>query len=541
MRALRWVWLVCLLGCRHYPSKEAPSAPADTGEIPEAETGHTGTEPEHTGRADTGNPPEPADSDPSSSTPSGVRPGPDTCDPLVGNTPSYDTGTDTYACDSGAELPERNVCLALDQRAEELGLIQVSAVINERRGAPLDWDLDAGRDLSGDAQPDVVLTDCRNALVFDGPLVGSLSAAEAGQVVSVVAPDCGCDDIGAVQAGDADGDGYEELLVTARSNAEVALVAGPVGSGPAASSAVAWFDGIGELDPVAPAAGDLNGDGLADLLFERDRRAVTEHTVLLFASPHMGAFSAVEATASIYVEDYLNGAVTQPSSGGDIDGDGLDDLVVTANDGHVTVKVFYGPIAGDLHIDDADQSYISNLSVGCSIGDNGSELVGDNGAKLIGDTDGDGRTDLIVNETCYHSYFWGHWYVFHAPTATSSELYTDLFIRVGEVDILSAGWLGDTNADGIDDLLVGLREYNAAGAAFVVQSPLEGGYYVDGDEGLTNEVFSPAGLTLRGAASSLDIGVDLSGAGDQNGDGYADLLISGPGEDTVVWLGLMGP
>lgn len=537
MRALRWVGLICLLGCRA-PSKEVPAA--DTGATPDSDTGHTGPEPEHTGRADTGNPPEPADSGSGSGRQEGIRSTPDTCDPLVASTPTYDTGTASYACDTGEALPERHACLGLDQRAEDLGLIQVSAVINERRGAPLDWDIDGGRDLSGDGHPDAVLTDCRNALVFDGPLEGSLSADEAGQIVNLVAPDCGCDDIGAIQTGDADGDGYEDLLVTARSNDEVALVAGPIVSGPASSSALAWFDSPMDLDPIAPAAGDLNGDGLADLLFERYKRETSKHTVLLFAGPHTGAFRASDAEAQIYLDD-ASGGVTQPSSGGDMNGDGVDDLVVTISGGYGSVRVYYGPVSGNHEVEDADEAVYSDAAFGCAIGDNGSELVGDNAAKLIGDIDGDGRAELISNQTCYHSYYWGNWRVYQAPTGTGSGLVCNLAVGVGEFDMLTAGRLGDANADGIDDLVLGLREFESGGAAVVLPSPLEGTYYINSKDGLTDGDFLPFGLTLRGADASLAIGVDLSGAGDQNGDGYADLLISGPGEDTVVWLGLMGP
>lgn len=539
MRALRWVGLICLLGCRA-PSKEAPAA--DTGATPDSDTGHTGPEPEHTGRADTGSPPTPDDSGSGSAWQGGIRSTPDTCDPLMASTPTYDTGTATYACDTGEALPERHTCLALGQRAEELGLIEVSAAINERRGAPLDWDIDGGGDLSGDGQPDVVLTDCRDALIFDGPLEGSLSAGEAGQIVNVVAPDCACDDIGAVLAGDADGDGYEDLLVTARANAEVTLVAGPIASGPVTASALAWFDGLMDLDPVAPAAGDLNGDGLADLLFERDKQVTSKRTVLLFTSPHAGVFWASDAEAQIYLDDE-SGGVSRPSSGGDMNGDGIDDLVVTTSGGYGSVQVYYGPVAGSREVEDADAAEHGNAGFGCEIGDRNSELVGDNGAKLIGDTDGDGRADLILNQTCWNDYFWGYWQVWHAPTSTSSGLVNSLGIRVGDFDVLTAGKLGDTNADGFDDLLLGLREFESGGAAFVLQSPNDGQIFIDSEEGLMDyDVdFFPTGLTLRGAASSLDIGVDLSAAGDQNGDGYADLLVSGPGEDTVVWLGLMGP
>jgi hypothetical protein len=96
-----------------------------------------------------------------------------------------------------------------------------------------------------------------------------------------------------------------------------------------------------------------------------------------------------------------------------------------------------------------------------------------------------------------------------------------------------AGWsvaiVGDTNADGYDDALIGANQADSvasnSGAAYLVLGSA-----------------TPASGSLSGAAARLDgllvgdkVGQSVAGAGDVNGDGMADLLV---GSDLVNASGL---
>ena len=87
--------------------------------------------------------------------------------------------------------------------------------------------------------------------------------------------------------------------------------------------------------------------------------------------------------------------------------------------------------------------------------------------------------------------------------------------------------VGDTNGDGLEDLLIGASGQDAAGAS------TGAAYLVLGDETRPSGLVSLADADAKvwGAASS-NAGNSLSGAGDVNGDGYADFLVGAAMNDT---------
>ncbi len=77
---------------------------------------------------------------------------------------------------------------------------------------------------------------------------------------------------------------------------------------------------------------------------------------------------------------------------------------------------------------------------------------------------------------------------------------------------------GDVNGDGYDDVLVGASGYDGAGSAGRAY------LYLGAADGLE----TTAAATITGGANEL-LGTSVAGAGDVNGDGYADVLIGSPG------------
>jgi len=107
----------------------------------------------------------------------------------------------------------------------------------------------------------------------------------------------------------------------------------------------------------------------------------------------------------------------------------------------------------------------------------------------------------------------------------------------------SVGKAGDVNKDGIDDVIIGAWQAdpptsrNNAGMAYVVfgRSYTSGAAsYANVDLLSVNAGNSPLGFPIRGAAAGDNAGYSVSGAGDVNNDGVADVIIGAWTADALV-------
>jgi hypothetical protein len=211
---------------------------------------------------------------------------------------------------------------------------------------------------------------------------------------------------------------------------------------------------------------------------------------------------------------------------GDLDGDGLDDLVIgspasnSANPWAGAVHVFVGAQTGVVPI---------GTATGIRTGEAAEDWAGHSIASGC-DFNNDGQDDLVVGA-------WGHdtagaasgrVYVLEGPIVGTSSLSTATAILDGESPGDWAGWsvacAGDVNGDGFDDLLVGAyRDDTAstdAGAAYLILGPIVG-----------TASLSTADAKLVGVAHHDYAGFAVAGAGDVNGDGFDDLLIGAESAD----------
>jgi hypothetical protein len=113
-----------------------------------------------------------------------------------------------------------------------------------------------------------------------------------------------------------------------------------------------------------------------------------------------GAASIRTADAIIQGEAPADSVGHSVSGGGDIDGDGHVDLLISASandragDGAGLVAIFYGPVSGSFTVADADA-----LLLGEAAGDDAGAT-----ATPAGDTDGDGAEDLLVSGSFHSGY-----------------------------------------------------------------------------------------------------------------------------------------
>ncbi len=97
----------------------------------------------------------------------------------------------------------------------------------------------------------------------------------------------------------------------------------------------------------------------------------------------------------------------------------------------------------------------------------------------------------------------------------------------------SVAGAGDVNGDGFDDVVVGVPKANINGNSNCGISYIIFGSNTSTAEVKTNSINGANGFALFGSAVGQLLGSSVSGAGDINGDGYADVLIGAPGVDVV--------
>ena len=150
-----------------------------------------------------------------------------------------------------------------------------------------------------------------------------------------------------VSGGDADGDGYGDVLVAASGHGEfdvgaVYLVRGPISANDGYGGGeldLKWADAklTGEDHVASVRGGDLNADGLTDIVV-----GAPEHDEP--SDANIGAvyavFSPVSGEMSLEESDYrLLGAAAGDNAGlvdlGDFDGDGRDDIAVGASEAYI--------------------------------------------------------------------------------------------------------------------------------------------------------------------------------------------------------------
>ncbi|HEY5657225.1 MAG TPA: integrin alpha, partial [Myxococcota bacterium] len=299
-------------------------------------------------------------------------------------------------------------------------------------------------------------------------------------------------------AGDVNGDGYADIIVGAHqydaglnpedSNEGAAFVflgsaAGIVGSNPAtahaqieANQASAW------LGIAVSGAGDVNGDGYADVVVGAERfdsTEVDEGAAFVFLGSAAGIVGSNPATAHAQIESNKADARlgNDVSDAGDVNGDGYADIVVGAYlyDAGVTNEgaafVFLGSAAGIVGSgpDTAHAQLESNQD---------SALLG-SAVASVGDVNGDGYADVIAGAPYYEAGqpFEGAAFVYLGsasgiadgdPTTAHAQIEPDQSGAELGVSVASAG---DVNGDGFEDIIVGAHRYDAGevdeGAAFV--------------------------------------------------------------------------
>jgi len=386
--------------------------------------------------------------------------------------------------------------------------------------------LSALGDTDGDGITEMVATDGETTMVLSNLPANAGGAVSGTSVADLTISGQGCGTVGAI----ADTSGAVQLLTgdwcalgmegqvdvrDPRTGSVVATYTG--GSGGALDFFGQALPALTDPGPAVLSSDFTGGDGLADLVVGVPRRYDWEGVVAIFAAPLTGG---TLDSADILLESGLDGGESEignnVASGGDLNGDGLDDLIVsrtffTNSYRPADVLVLDGPLPTG--------SYTArDLSIGRVYVD---QSISYTSTQPGGDLDNDGYGDLLVSDHSFSDTD-DRVAVFLGPIANDMELGSAAASIQGDgIGFEPSYRVGDLDGDHLPDLVVGAPEGRTSG----------------GDSaGVVNILYGPIPTGTLGA-SDMDARIEGGHAygyagqgvvvvGDIVGDGAAHLILT---------------
>ena len=387
--------------------------------------------------------------------------------------------------------------------------------------------------IGGIDEPNLVPVASGAVMVVSGPTTGSITV---NRPYAYLYGETFGDDAGAAVSGpmDLDGDGVPELLIgapghdtAARNSGRVYLAELTAGLGELATVSLWQADGLYDYDELGSSVllgADLDNDHRKEAVLGapgNDDEGAESGAVYLFEMPLAGGVDVSAAAVTIRGDVHDRLAVLPPRAA-DVDGDGVDDLVVGGwgmeGDDHVTggVAVFLGPIRSDRYVASADAIFRGEAT---------DDLTGS--VLDVRDIDGDGTADLLTGGPGSDStgVDAGAAYLVLGPLDTTGSLSAADAVMYGEDpgDALGTGVAGvDLLGTTPSAVLLGApgRDTGGSGTGTVYRfNHLSAGTFSAAD----------ADAHYDGANVDAATGGSIVNIGDTDGDGYDDAGITATG------------
>ena len=384
-------------------------------------------------------------------------------------------------------------------------------------------------------------------------------------------------------AGDVNGDGYDDLIIgapgsdsyTGETHVVYGGVSAPGTDGVLDLSALDGANGftLTGIDLVdqsgfsVSSAGDVNGDGYDDLIIGAPRASQNEafsagETYVVYGGASAPGTDGVLDLSETEALDGSTGFTltgidpddrsgVSVSAAGDVNGDGYDDLIIGAyradpngeSEAGETYVVYGGANApGTAGV--LDLSALDGMN-GFTLNGVDSDDVSGFSVSSAGDVNGDGYDDLIIGAFGSDSYTGETHVVYGGASAPGTDGvlalsaldgtngFTLTGIDPGDRSGRSVSSAGDVNGDGYDDLIIGARSADPNGAGSGETYVVYGGASAPGTDGVLalSALDGINGFILNGIDPNDGSGTSVSSAGDVNGDGYDDLIISARSAD----------